>query len=114
MSDLVGRLRAPETVNDRGPNYMPIRIPPSDLCLEAAAEITRLRALVDEYREAEETRKSNAIAAAEADISRLISSHDAFDCPDNMTFVRAANLIAADIVERFGRLATLEKQHDNG
>lgn len=81
-----------------------------DEAKDAVAELSRLTRENEELRKAAENREYIAITAAEADIARLISSHDAFDCPDNMTFVCAANLIATDIVERFGRLATAAEE----
>ena len=46
-----------------------------------------------------------ALAGLASDIAREIEAHDAFDCPEALTYVRAANAIAMRLVERFGRPA---------
>lgn len=44
--DLVARLRAPSTFNNKGPNYEPLIVPPGALRLEAAERIEILEACI--------------------------------------------------------------------
>jgi len=44
------------------------------------------------------------LAGLTDDIAREIEGHDAFDCPDDYTYVKAAREIAERLVERFGQV----------
>lgn len=54
-------------------------------------------------------REEAALAGLTSDIAREIEAHDAFDCPDGWTYVRAANEIAQRLVDRFGRVQALSR-----
>lgn len=76
----------------------------------AAAEAEKER-LTDRL----EQREDAALAGLVSDIAREIESHDAFDCPEGWTYVRAADAIATRLVERFGTRAALSPMSkDNG
>jgi hypothetical protein len=64
MVDLIERLRASDTLS-RGENYEPWVIPPSELRLEAAAEIETLRSALSQEREAREKAEKRADANAD-------------------------------------------------
>jgi hypothetical protein len=49
-TDLVARLRAPTLIHNRGPDYEPLKIPPSQQELEIADTIERLTRERDEAR----------------------------------------------------------------
>lgn len=69
----------------------------------AEAKVDALSAKVKSLEDAGAERYEFAIECGRSEIARIIESHDAFDCPDHLTFVKAANLIADSIVEKFGR-----------
>ncbi|MGX1786889.1 hypothetical protein ACWIGM_09145 [Bosea sp. NPDC055332] len=71
---------------------------------QQAAE-ARVTAIEAEKAEREEV----VLAGLTSDIAREIEAHDAFDCPDGWTYVRAANDIAQRLVERFGRVQALSR-----
>lgn len=90
-------------VGERDREYF-LAVQPANMRLLLSA----IEALSDRVRRAEEVednRHEFALECGKAEIARMIEAHDAFDCPDHLTFAKAAGLIANSIVEKYGRAA---------